>query len=613
MQKTQLCANGHHTLIFNINETSHNTNNNTSTVSWSVQLQPKSGWDFYTINSTLTVTIDGKQVYNVNTTRDCDGRNTVTWASGTETITHNSDGTKTASFSVSYTQSSTANYTPGNTSLSGSISLTNIPRATTLPELSGYIEDTYNITIYPASTSFTHSLKIAFGSITKYVNASGNLQDAEYKFATNTSPSNIPFKIPADYYQQFTGTSGTGTMTLTTYNGSSSVGTKTAKITANCLESRCKPSVTATVKDSNTTTTGLTGDANKIVKGYSNALVTLTVKAATTSGDTKSTISSRQIDGATVSGNTRTINKATKKDFKVIVKNSRGFSTEITASATGTLINYFEPNFTANFVRSPDQTSTTVKLTYKGTFWNGNFGSKKNTLTLKWYYKTSSASSWTTGGTITPTISGNNVSQATITCGTSFAYTNEYRFKLEATDLLSTVPFEATVTKGYPMFSAGDDWFQFHVPNVYDSSNIKLLDYKAMWPVGAVYITATNTNPQTFFSGTTWVAFGSGQTLVGVNTNDNDFKTPLKTGGSKTHTLTIDEMPNHEHGLHSGNEYLVVAGASAGVGITGVDMSSNGWWAEFYKGADKYASAGGGKAHSIVQPYITVYFWRRTA
>ncbi|MCW1043450.1 phage baseplate protein, partial [Streptococcus anginosus] len=54
------------------------------------------------------------------------------------------------------------------------------------------------------------------------------------------------------------------------------------------------------------------------------------------------------------------------------------------------------------------------------------------------------------------------------------------------------------------------------------------------------------TNPTTFMGGV-WERFGNGRVLVCVDEADADFNTANKTGGEKTHTLTIDEMPSHSH------------------------------------------------------------------
>jgi len=77
-----------------------------------------------------------------------------------------------------------------------------------------------------------------------------------------------------------------------------------------------------------------------------------------------------------------------------------------------------------------------------------------------------------------------------------------------------------------------------------------------------------------------------------------------KTGGEVTHTLTIDEMPNHSH-TGTGYEYLHVAGPN---------FSSFGALAG---GGTIHASydhsSGGGEAHNNLQPFITCYMWKRTA
>lgn len=126
--------------------------------------------------------------------------------------------------------------------------------------------------------------------------------------------------------------------------------------------------------------------------------------------------------------------------------------------------------------------------------------------------------------------------------------------------------------------------------------------FNAVYPVGTIYTSVSNANPGTIFGGT-WEAFGSGKTLVGVDTSDTDFNLVQKTGGEKTHTLTIAEMPRHNHDKLK-LRWNTNTGANAVYGSNG---SGTG---EAY---DEQAYAGGDQPHNILQPYITVYFWKRTA
>lgn len=79
-----------------------------------------------------------------------------------------------------------------------------------------------------------------------------------------------------------------------------------------------------------------------------------------------------------------------------------------------------------------------------------------------------------------------------------------------------------------------------------------------IYPVGAIFPTVNSVNPGTYLTGTTWELFGSGKTLVGVDTDDTDFNTVEKAGGAKTvnlnhshstgnHTLRLSEIPSHNH------------------------------------------------------------------
>ena len=131
-------------------------------------------------------------------------------------------------------------------------------------------------------------------------------------------------------------------------------------------------------------------------------------------------------------------------------------------------------------------------------------------------------------------------------------------------------------------------------------------DYAArvVYPVGSIYLNATDsTNPATLFGFGTWVAIGAGRMLVGIDTGDTDFDTAGETGGSKTHTLTIDEMPAHTHTYQSPD----------------INSISDDWVERSaYQVDNTYtttntSSTGGGNAHSILNPYLVVYMWKRTA
>lgn len=136
-----------------------------------------------------------------------------------------------------------------------------------------------------------------------------------------------------------------------------------------------------------------------------------------------------------------------------------------------------------------------------------------------------------------------------------------------------------------------------------DSGFITAADIgNALYPVGSIYMSVNNTNPSTFFGGT-WVSWGAGRVPVGVDTNDTDFATVEKTGGEKTHTLTVSEMPSHKHtveAIGSGTTQQELTAFNVGT-TSGIDS---------YAGTD---FTGGGQAHNNLQPYITCYMWKRTA
>ena len=133
----------------------------------------------------------------------------------------------------------------------------------------------------------------------------------------------------------------------------------------------------------------------------------------------------------------------------------------------------------------------------------------------------------------------------------------------------------------------------------------ELKEWKDNWldtvyPIGSIYISINSTNPEDIFGGA-WVAWGSGRVPVGVNTSDSNFNTVEKTGGEKTHTLTTNEMPSHNHPDFVAN--------GQGNGEWGYMFQYDNNTAGRNSGASGFT--GGSQPHNNLQPYITCYMWKR--
>lgn len=118
--------------------------------------------------------------------------------------------------------------------------------------------------------------------------------------------------------------------------------------------------------------------------------------------------------------------------------------------------------------------------------------------------------------------------------------------------------------------------------------------------VGDIHISIDSSNPSARFGGT-WVRIAKGQAIVGVNESDTDFSVPEKTGGEKTHALTAAENGPHTHSYTlTNNNNLVSVSPSDTFGTRASGGSTTG-------------SSGDGKPHNNLQPFFTLYIWKRTA
>lgn len=146
------------------------------------------------------------------------------------------------------------------------------------------------------------------------------------------------------------------------------------------------------------------------------------------------------------------------------------------------------------------------------------------------------------------------------------------------------------------------------------------------WPVGAIYESTDSTSPAALFGGD-WLPLDDGRVLIGANST----YAAGSTGGAETVTLTANEIPAHTHGskeLTGGWEIGTarIGGTTTPSGIitnksratttyfTTTSSSSTLNTVGFNVNATHtHDSVGGGQAHSNMQPYLSVYRWKRIA
>lgn len=566
-------------LHFAWNRTGYSIDANTSTISWSLTGAGTGSSEWY-MSGAFYVKIDGNVVYSSSSRIQLYNGTTV--ASGSITLPHNSDGTK--SFSA-YAEAGVYTYAV-NCSGSGSFTIDTIPRATTPTIGAVTLESATTINCPRASSSFTHKLTYTFGY------ASGTI-------ATNVGTSCSWTPLIALAHQIPSSVSGTGYITCQTYNGDSLIGTKTI-------------SFTASVPSSVVPTCSLTNSVYNPKFGVAVKGISSLDYAATASGIYSSTIKSYLVSfaGQTVSGasgRTGIVTRTGTLTPVLTVTDTRGR----TATANGTDIvcyDYSDPSISGVSYK---------RGTYSNNSWSTDASSGAD-LKVSFYVSIASVNNLNTvSGTVTCTGETDKTYSGT---GSHTLYfktigTDETReVSISATDGVGTTTsygFTVTTVKvplniNFGGLTGGKDGICIGgiatEPEVFDCKwPIKMQNksiYDVMYPVGSVYMSKNPTSPETLFGGT-WqeikdrFLLGVGSTY-GANT----------TGGEAEHTLTNSELPRvpPRMVLHSegGSDY---SGSGADVSF---EFSNS---LKGYTGRGMYM--GDGKAHNNMPPYQTVYMWVR--
>ena len=360
-------------------------------------------------------------------------------------IAHNADGTKSVTIAVDITGYTNDGSGDSGWRASGSktVELTAIPRASTIGATDANVGATSIIAVNRKSTAYTHSIAFEFGSLTGYINADGEVVSSE---VTHTA-TNIAFAVPTSWYNQIgSAQSGICTLTCKTYSGSTQIGdAQTAAFTVTASQSASAPTVSGTVKDTNATTTALTGNADKLVRYFSNAQCTISATAKN-----GASITAKSVNGISISGTSCTISAVETGEFVFEATDSRKYTG--VAKVVKDLIEYIK--LTANVTCSRDDpTSGNATLMVTGNYFNGSFGSMVNTLTIK--YRIGTSGSWVTAAS--GKIVYSSVGYIATIPLSGLDYQSQHRIYVDVSDKLMQLSKSVPVDRGIPIAHWGEN------------------------------------------------------------------------------------------------------------------------------------------------------------
>lgn len=411
--------NGTGTIHLEIRQQSQSIANNTSTVYYNLYIQGKGSYGFWNKYHTgkTNVVINGKTVHS-QTGRDFDvrGGKVQQLASGTTTVAHNEDGTKSFSFSASLWSSSATG------SISGNFSLSKIPRASSfsLQNTSGtnissiYAGNTVKIVINKKVSFFTHTIKLSYSGTGETV-------------ANKTTSSSVNWsnseKVMTNYMQNLK--SMNLTFTLETYDGSTRIGTSSKNLTLNVPSSASPTINSVNVTEVNANKINIIGET-PFYQLLSDLNVITDASANYGASIKNINVSLGSIPRTGVNVKLEDINLSGNQNIKVTVQDSRGFSASTTKTIN--LSPYNLPNISFfNAYREETNTkyaSARIALT-------STVIENKNPLDVKVDVAEKDTNSWRNVYSATV---GNGAFNSTISLGGDFDDFKAYDVKLSIAD-----------------------------------------------------------------------------------------------------------------------------------------------------------------------------------
>lgn len=586
-----------------ITQNSQSISSNSSNVTVSVTVHWSAG-SYNHVGCWLGVTVDGQYygaTVKINPGKTSSGSEVV--YSESFDISHNSDGTKKLECSADLE----TGISSGTVYASASKTLTTIARTSTLSAQSGSLGTEQALTINRASSSLTHTITYSCG------NVSGTIVSKTTSASVKWTP---PLKL-AEANQN--GGSVTVKLTLTTYSGSTAVGTHGISVSYS-IPSSLAPTFTVAFSDA----AGYKDTYGDYIQRRSKLKITVkpttqygaTVKSykITANGEnftSAEAITSELSDAGSIQiyvAVTDSRSKTTEKSFTISV---REYSLPTVSKLTVKRCNsdgtandqgeYVQVTFSASAASLDGANTASYKLQYKKTgaysFTSVNLTQYNNvfSITDKTYtFAADTGSSYDVELTVTDAFG--SVTRSTI--ASTAATIMHFKANGKGIGLGKVSEVDDTVDIGWKVIMNGHQ-----IKNVADPDEDGDVVNKGyadsmigkLYPVGAVYISTVSTSPASLFGGT-WEMINEKFLLAGSSNYPYGSK-----GGAATHKLTVNEMPSHSHSFNGYSD-----SAPEGYGEYRVEYGG--------EGSDLYINnTGGGAAHNNMPPYLAVYMWKRIA
>ena len=613
--------------------------NNTSTLSLDLWVYDGTGYSQNEYSNQAYYIIQGEKrwnPYNYSSTG---------WyklGSKTITVSHNADGTKSIVLTAEWDCGFDSSYTPRHLSLSETVTLPTIPRASTATTSDSTLGETLAITIKRASSSFTHKLYYTCGSVKDQLIA----ENVGTSYSWNAPPVSLAQQAPNAETVALT-------LTVKTYNGSTYVGAWSTPVKL-AVPSTVVPSLSVAISDP----TGVSNTYGGYVQLRSKVKVDITASGVQGSSIKSYSIKVGSIYAATsASGTTDYLPGSGELTVSCTATDSRGRTATKTQSIT--VLAYSKPAITAisaarcNSDGTANRAGSYGKVTFSGAITSL---SSKNTAAYAVQYREVGADGWTTAGRP----EAGNYAPADISAVFVADKSKRYEVRVVATDVFESIGSTLRdLPAAYALYHLAKHLLSVGLGRLCDKANaiqvglntyfdgdvqvsgettlegnlsgkyitgtwlqttaatdlgkappkVAVLDdsgwmyYRTpadlIYPVGSIYMSINATDPSALFGGT-WERVKDRFLL-----SAGDSHAAGSTGGEETHTLTAAELPDHTHTFKYTGQSV-----TTGVNAIRLNQAASNQYNEYSGGQSSNCK---GQAHNNMPPYLAVYVWKRTA